>query len=727
MGPQFTANKSLMLYWDFEDAFDDIHNVQLQQFQCLRDYGRCETSGLKCLNTDTGSKYLYTNDVKAIPSGNDFSFVFWWTSEETDAGFFRVQRYEDTAPSTENFGDSRLTAQLSVNDTHGENSGLFSFVHHKEITVNSGQVQQFFEHSKWNMFYAGVSGEYTETSINGLPKLSGDNYGGFEGNGNWGLKISDDLLDEFRVYDRLLTEDELGFLYNHAFPQPPEKEKPKIQYMYPASGESDVIIEVCTLADCYWNALEEQDDNNINGSEADCGFNSNDREIFSTLNEWHTPYSGRNPIDNTFTWVSHNAGTKPTIELNMGPFFVQPSSINIHFKAASMGIKTTMLEAHSGLIEDERGIINNIELKDAAGNRIIEPSGGFIIGFSGYYGSNEPYIHYESGLILKDLSSLDLTHANLSFQLDQTNLDNANLMVYGVALEVRGETNIAETGLGISKYMDLYEVAIGSQNSGIDLYTEASIPDNSGMDLYTLAHDVANSSIPLYTIAGLGNSGIDLFINGHALSNSGIDFYINGHTSINSGIDLYTVGANLDNAPMPMFAQATVYNQSGSLPFSMWSTTNSGKFSTIPMYLGVSDNSGSYTTMPMYLETENTGSGTTYMPMFVMSDNQENKSLEIFLQNSYTSGHDSVNLFAQGLGGLDGGLPVNDSMPLFIARDSEGDSWGVPMYLQTNSGENQSLNLFISGGTWSNKAVNLVIPSTYGPDNSGITFQVNGY
>jgi hypothetical protein len=545
-------------------------------------------------------------------------------------------------------------------------------------------------------------------------------------------------LDKLYIYDRALDNTSIYRLYNRGFTNDVKQNVPNFQRLYP---ESDITAEginylLYTSHSGEW-PLDKYDgnggDNNLNiGYPYQSGTGSvlpsRSGEFFSAINEWHSHFSSASSyIDDTV--ISHRGSG--TLEFGLGPIQIVPSSIDVHFVAREDG---------SGVIE--RAEIGGFTVYDKQ-NEVIAQSDTNII-LSGKQWYTESLTLNEGVFDYSDTSIGFLMNSGMRFPTVPTYSE-----LFSLSVSVSGDIGIANTGLdlyttasfvdnsGIDLYataldsgvqsIDLYTISVGVQESSIPLYTIAGI-ENSGMDLYTFASDSIAGGQPYY-ISGLGvdNQGIDLFIHGHLSDNSGIDFYTGGHIAVNSGMDLYTVGANIGNAAMPMFVQATVYDQSGSLPFSMWSTTNSGKFSTIPMYLGVSDNSGSYTTMPMYLETENTGSGTTYMPMFVMSDNQENKSLEIFLQNSYTSGHDSVNLFAQGLGGLDGGLPVNDSMPLFIARDSEGDSWGVPMYLQTNSGENQSLNLFISGGTWSNKAVNLVIPSTYGPDNSGITFQVNGY
>jgi len=128
----------------------------------------------------------------------------------------------------------------------------------------------------------------------------------------------------------------------------------------------------------------------------------------------------------------------------------------------------------------------------------------------------------------------------------------------------------------------------------------------------------------------------------------------------------------------------------------------------------------------MFLNSVTTGDGTQYMPFYLDANAPDiNFGTDMFLKNAYESGFKSKLLYVRGLGSLNGGSVGNGSIPLFIER-IEGAERGLSMYLGVNSGDEQGVNMYTYGGTWSTSGVDLIVPATYDIKNSGINFYVNG-
>jgi hypothetical protein len=276
--------------------------------------------------------------------------------------------------------------------------------------------------------------------------------------------------------------------------------------------------------------------------------------------------------------------------------------------------------------------------------------------------------------------------------------------------------------------MELYTHGALLDNSGIDLYTYGVANDNSGVDMYTVSFEAINSGMDLY-MSGIGRptSGIDLTIWGKDTMNSGVDLVTWGHLATNSGMDLWTQGVQLDNGAIPFFAEATVSYGSGSFPLYINSTTNTSVYKARPMYLEVNSQETDTGTIPFFLNSVSTADDTGYMPFFLESKADSiTRGTDMYLQNAFESGYKSQFLYVKGLGTLDGGAVDNGSMPLFIER-IEGVENGMSMYLGVNSGDEQGVNMYTFGGTWSSSGVDLVIPSTIDTKNSGLNIFIGGF
>lgn len=849
--PNYTVNNDIRLYWDFNDQNDEVNNVQLNNAAGLSStYGRCDTSGVFKTGTSITSMYASNVDVAHSPQ-DSFSTVLWYSThdDQKDSGCYSFSKYDTGQENTinENAGSFRSSLER-YSEGQDAASGRFRVdIVRDGIGLEAPILEEFVEASRWNMYYAGRNGEFLESSVNGRPKSSGFTDRSFINSGNYLLGFQEGIIDEVRTYDRPLSDDELSYLYNWGFPQPIHREKSKRQYLYPSRNSQTQNISsgyyiVPNMNDFWTNLIS------FSGLVGDA-VRFTHKELwyatpamdaipysstFSPINQWHTPYASETPEDREALIISDDVTAHFSWE--MGPMFVNFSSVTLHVKGCTMPRRgetnpSEEEDVHAGLLPERKGFIDNIAILDASGLIIsdIPVTDGFLLGYSGYYDSDEPYIYYSSGLqMLPPASShlYDLSTTYMGFHLthsgtysSSTELDAAYEpgtktpypVLYGVALEINGEENIAETGVGIEGYIDLYTEGAESVNSGIDLYTTAAYFENSGIDLYTYGHSIETSSIPMYALGSLAtnsgidlylaphdslafsnslfihgfstdNSGMDLYTNGVLVDNSGIDFYtygkssdnsgmelfmtsfltdnsgmdlyvsgigrptsgINlfvwgkdtknsgidlsvwGHLSTNSGIDLWTEGVDHSSGGMPFFLQATVNYSSGGFPLYVNSTTNTSVYKACPMYLEVNDNATDTGSMPLFLNSVTTGSGDQYMPFYLESHADSlTKGTDMYLQNAFASGSKSQFLYVKGLGGLVGGSVDNGSMPLFIER-IEGVEKGLSMYLGVNSGDEQGVNMYTFGGTWSNSGVDLVIPSTIDSKNSGINIYVNG-
>lgn len=835
--PNYTVNNDIRLHWDFESSLDNENSVALSNMPPVSLYGRSDTSCI--LKESAGSTLFRTNTTDVSPPASSFSTVVWFSThdDQKNSGCYSLTKYDHG--QTNSVDNTKASFRSTVDQYFEEwDTGPDAVkVRYKIDYVEDGGpldtpvLEQYVEGSKWNMYYAGVNGTLIEASVNGMAKVSGYIGLPFNSSGNYLFDYYEGIIDEVRTYDRTLTQDELSYLYNWGFPQPIDKEKPKRQYLYPSKTIGDPNIAsghyIIPNTDTFWTNLVSRTETpgdyiqyyhdelkRCTPSQNALPYSS----TFSPINVWHTPYAEKTPEDKEAITMNEGSGL---FRFETGPFFVEPSAITLHFKGASMprrddGINPTQeQQAHNGAIPEKRGHIGSIRLTDASGTDIINvpATDGIILEYSGDYGG-ESYVHHTSSVPLNSLVGLDLSTTYLHFALSTngtystqgqlgTNVAPGNRtpypVLFGAAVELNGAQNIANTGVGVEAYIDLYTGGSEALNSGIDLYTTAADFENSGIDLYSYGRAVETSSIPMYahgdlTVnsgvdlytsgapnlynkeielyahsaltfnsgvdlytsgvpslynkeielythgAMLHNSGIDLFlaahdsltfnnplfIHGFTTDNSGIDLYVRSHASINSGIDLWTEGVELANGAIPFFAEATVSYGSGSFPLYMNSTTNTSVYKAHPMYLEVNSQETDTGGIPFFLNSITTGDDTGYMPFYLESKADSlTKGTDMYLQNAFESGYKSQFLYVKGLGTLDGGAVDNESMPLFIER-IEGVEGGMSLYLGVNSGDEQGVNMYTFGGTWSNSGVDLVIPSIVGVGNSGINVYING-
>ena len=784
--PDTVVNSGLYAYWDSESRYDRINHIGF--FSSVADdyesapsghydsqiYGQGineEYSSNGSLWTtqlqnvgNSGTEHRFISSSSHQPTGNN-SYVFW-EYKYGDEEYGATSIYKERVPETINGGTRDFFRTVSYSDpsVHARNFYYQGNTIRTDVSISPRGL---------NMHYFGINTDTNkaEYSINGGTIVQSNMSTWVPTSGHLRIDCTHEM-DEFRGYDRVLSQRELQTLYNDAFPTSLNKPELKKQMMYPKSdGEitnASIMLGTELIENDYNPFLLQEYDHSdplVSGKAFDIV-----KDVFHSQAELDHHYC------KDFSCLMHKDEETRAADFtfNMGAMRVKPTGLKVRFDAKWFGSGTTLTSYHNGSFtypDDQH--ISGIEILDKNNVLIsnIPSTDAIMIRGSGDYTSTTNFHTYESSIaIAPGLNDRDLSEVKFRFRTREHLLpdggnESAHIGIHSVGLEVEGDVNIIGTGL------DLYTDGILGANSGIDLYTSAVTSDNSGIDLYTIGNQVQNSSTPLYTIsADFYNSGVDLYTFGKGVENSGstlyivsydtsnksrdmfisglgvdnasldmsiwgkdsknsgMDLFTNGHIGINSGMDLWIEGVNTDSDNMPLFIDATVVDSSANIPMYINATTNLSSFKTLPMYLSVSDNATDNGGMPLFMNSQVTADSNAAMPMFLKNNPETpmNRGVNLYLNNEFQSGEKAQTLYMRGLGGLDGGYVDNGSMPLFMAR-TEAVERGLSLYMEVNDGSNKGINMFISGGTWSNKALNLTIPSTYDADNSGLNVYVNGF
>lgn len=248
-------------------------------------------------------------------------------------------------------------------------------------------------------------------------------------------------------------------------------------------------------------------------------------------------------------------------------------------------------------------------------------------------------------------------------------------------------------------------------NSGIlELeVTSFNLPYNSGNSKIHTVEVVGNHCI-WPNFGQLITNALTMYIQGPLTTNSGIDLYISGIYADSSGLDLYIYGvgnpisgdltfvtsgvrSHVDN--LPLFIQQDGRSISGNMPFYLYSTTGgSGNYLTFPLFIGANVN----TNFPLFISANASGLYGDGLPLYISTVEPVYKSLDLYLHNTNVGYNSGLELFLLGQDGiLYDGISLTGSFPLFIARDSEGDSFWHPLFMLGPSGINDNFTMCISG------------------------------
>ena len=140
--------------------------------------------------------------------------------------------------------------------------------------------------------------------------------------------------------------------------------------------------------------------------------------------------------------------------------------------------------------------------------------------------------------------------------------------------------------------------------------------------------------------------------------------------------------------------------------------STSGYFNTdTPFYIGGFGGTLKSATIPLYLKSEAPSLG---------------KSLDLFIGNYYEQFASGIPFYLEAPSGTLGAIPYSGGFPMYIARDSEWTWLSLPMYLQVSSGLDNTMTMYIAGGTYSNNSFTMAM-SGLGNKVGNIDLMIRGY
>lgn len=318
-----------------------------------------------------------------------------------------------------------------------------------------------------------------------------------------------------------------------------------------------------------------------------------------------------------------------------------------------------------------------------------------------------------------------------------------NASGFGLAMAASGQYGTG--GGGSVDYYTLtvfYTVGADTHSSGCTLYIGGHSPINSGCDLFTQGHGVIDSGCPLFLDSYRTSSGIPLYTTSAGPHNSSCPLYIfnsvpvsSGHTLYEfghgvgiSGITLFLHGSGADPIQTAMSLYTTgldLPDKTGSVPLYMYATPfgTGGSTSTIPLFIN-SENDPRYQ-LNLFVQGKG-GNETQILNLFLCNDTGIASDINLFLKNNYVEVNSGISLYLE-CSGTEGAMPVNASMPLYMARDSEGFAGVIPLYIRVPEGQSSGIGLFIDGETTASSGLTLVMPNTYGTTTNGIRLFTHGF
>jgi hypothetical protein len=389
----------------------------------------------------------------------------------------------------------------------------------------------------------------------------------------------------------------------------------------------------------------------------------------------------------------------------------------------------------------------------------------------------------QSGSISKGLNlftpSANLINSGVPlFTYSNANASGLNFTSIPLTIKSFGTSINQATSLFLKGFLSDGTVSVSNLNTNINLITFNSVLKNSGIPLFVGAPKSGSiqQSIPLYlqvikptpidsttggsnggnrmvplfisNIFGSGNKSVNLFIHNTNKSSGSVPLFIKntqtgklsgqttlfiaqkGNVTNKSGqILFYTKGNNVKdvNTNTPLFISGKSNDQqNNSLSLSIYSTSHSGIFKSVPIYVE-SENINSY--VPLFIKgSAATPIVNTNVNLFLNGQPKPNKSINMTVWNNTKTIYSGVKLSIKGYGVNDGFYILKSGFPLFIARDRVGTSSAINMYINGPKGVIKSLPMVISGGTISTKSLNLVIPNTISTHPTGnISLIVHGF
>lgn len=281
------------------------------------------------------------------------------------------------------------------------------------------------------------------------------------------------------------------------------------------------------------------------------------------------------------------------------------------------------------------------------------------------------------------------------------NLEDGDTTLYTAALKPSGEVPLHTWG------------SDNVEATGVPLYIHGGIYDNSGIDLY-----LQNSLTPADTT---------LYINGHDNSSGTVPLNIFAKASDSGEHPLFIHGAYSDSDSMNLFIDGYGDTVSGEVALFLWSTTNPGIRDISSLYMKA-DNSGYYDgNMNLYIQSPVSADITANIPLYISKATpSEGEETTLFIKQDNTESSGDATLYIKSPGTTDGALPIDENMPLFIARDQNYNWLGHPMYIHVAENDSGNTTMFIKNVANTSNNTTLFMPAI-GNESGDTSLYVSGF
>lgn len=233
----------------------------------------------------------------------------------------------------------------------------------------------------------------------------------------------------------------------------------------------------------------------------------------------------------------------------------------------------------------------------------------------------------------------------------------------------------------------------------VDGWSVANTGTNS-VPLYSSGAYSYNNSVSLYAFGTYGYSGgVSLYSQGH-VSNSGLlSLFTAGGVHVSGSVSLYASGLDTKTASFPLYTTGGVgVAVSGNTSLYTWSTSNSGIYKHLPLYLNCNLDPANALSIYTYGGGVN-GSSSATLPLYLENrDDFVTGSVSLFLQNSWALNSGTLSLYCTTPSGTEGSIPGSSTLPLYICRSSESIAHRVSLYCAGPSTSSGNLSLYTVGG-----------------------------
>jgi hypothetical protein len=285
----------------------------------------------------------------------------------------------------------------------------------------------------------------------------------------------------------------------------------------------------------------------------------------------------------------------------------------------------------------------------------------------------------------------------------------------------------------ISNGINLHTINIATNTNTIDLLVSGQpVPNSGNMDLLVRGHEISYESQNLNILGhDVSNNSIDLYIRGYSTLSNSFDLYNHAVLYGSGNTDLYSFSIDTKNDSINLFIKTPngiPINQ--ELDLYINSTVVPQIFNTQNLYIKNTQafdprNSVNLTIAgPTGFESDN-------VYLFIQNQDDISNRIDLYVNGPnflQASGMDLYITTPNGGGDSDGYIPINDSVDLFIARNSESTASIINLFIKSPEPLSSGVTLYSHGTYLFNEDINLF---TYGsgipqPINNNVGFYIRG-